>query len=330
MKVSYSKYSTYLSCPMKHHLSYIQCIKPKGIVRPLTFGKQFHELLENRGDVKKLKELKKQYTDEFYELPGREQSILGDDYIDDLFTIFNDYRRVYSDEKLPDITEHEFRIRMGKVNGEVVTFHGFIDEIYTKDLIRPYVGEHKTFSRRPSMDTLIMNVQSNLYAKAYQIETGILPYGVKWDYIHSAPASSPIWLKANTRHDGKFSEALNQKITPFSWNRAGKIKAKELGWTKKQYEEHVRRGQVLYGENVSNFFFRQNVEYIQGCVDNIWSDFKNTCKHMVKNQHTNKTKNITYNCGFCQFRPICHAEFSGNDTSYIIEKDFEYFEREDK
>ena len=189
--------------------------------RPLYFGTDFHKLLELRNDPAALKEAKQNIKDTFYGLPPSYQSDLGDNYVQDLFTIFKDYRQVYRDVRQPQVTEKEFEFEVGKVKDEPIVFVGKIDELYllkhqgVKSII---VGEHKTFSNKPSMDFLVMNPQKCLYAKAAYFLKGILPDKVKWDYIKSVPASEPIWLDKTKR----FSEAASTKITPMSWRRACK------------------------------------------------------------------------------------------------------------
>lgn len=307
-KFSYSRVSTYLACPYKHYLSYDRNLTEIGVVRPLTFGGDLHKLLEARGDKAKALGILKKIKEDFYTLPPNQQSSLGESYPDDISIIFKDYMALYKGEVLPDVTEHEFLVPMGKYGGEPVLFHGFIDEIY-KDA--SMIGEHKSFNQRPDMGTLAMNTQVALYSKAYFLETGIKLDKVLWDYIHSSPAKSPIWLDKSQR----FSEAVNAGITPRSYIRAHR----EHGITSKSDPHLITRAQKYEG-NIENFFFRRELDIPQESVDGIWEDFKDAAKMILL--HPIKTKNITKDCNWCQFRPICFSELTGGDTEYTIEQNF--------
>ncbi len=282
--------------------------------RPLYFGTDFHKLLELRNDPAALKEAKQTIRETFYELPPSYQSDLGDSYVQDLFTIFKDYRQVYRDVRQPQVTEKEFEFEVGRVKDESIVFVGKIDELYllkhqgVKSII---VGEHKTFSNKPSMDFLVMNPQKCLYAKAAYFLKGILPDKVKWDYIKSVPASEPIWLDKTKR----FSEAASTKITPMSWRRACK-------------ERNILDPDILakgdrYASNISEFFFQVELDIDPAMVETIWDGFMYTAKQIVRFGESNKTKNVTRDCSWCPYRDICYSEMTGGDTEYIIARDFE-------
>ena len=282
--------------------------------RPLYFGTDFHKLLELRNDPAALKKAKQNIKDTFYGLPPSYQSDLGDNYVQDLFTIFKDYRQVYRDVRQPQVTEKEFEFEVGKVKDEPIVFVGKIDELYllkhqgVKSII---VGEHKTFSNKPSMDFLVMNPQKCLYAKAAYFLKGILPDKVKWDYIKSVPASEPIWLDKTKR----FSEAASTKITPMSWRRACK-------------ERNILDPDILakgdrYASNISEFFFQVELDIDPAMVETIWDGYMYTAKQIVRFGESNKTKNVTRDCSWCPYRDICYSEMTGGDTVYIIARDFE-------
>lgn len=308
MNISYSRASSYAGCPQKHFWAYVVGISPKKPVRPLQFGTDFHKLLEMRGSQKKLSIAKESIKDVFYDMPSQFQSELGDDYVEELFTVFEDYQKVWADTELPEKTEHRFEMPLGRYKGEPVNFVGVIDEIYEGGI---KLGEHKTFSKAPDLNTLIMNQQINLYAKAYELENGVMPKYVQWDYIKSSPASQPVWLEKSQR----FSAAASTSITPFSWERA----CKERGITDKQVLAKAQD----YEQNIENFFFRHNLEINPNMAETIWADFKDLAREIVTKGSTNKRKNITKDCSWCSYQPLCYAEFTGADVDYIIKKDYE-------
>ena len=93
IKVSYSRVSSYLNCPQRHHFKYIQNLRVKKPARPLFFGGDFHKLLQYRHNHVALATVKDEILETFRNMPVVFQNELGDDYIDDLFTIFEDYQR---------------------------------------------------------------------------------------------------------------------------------------------------------------------------------------------------------------------------------------------
>ena len=314
MNISYSRVGSYLSCPYKHYLSYVQKIRPNKPAKPLQFGSDFHKLLENRIHPEKLPEIKQEIGETYYAMPSSWQEELGENYIRDLSMIFEDYEELYKDTPLPQKTEEEFNILMGKAHGEDVIFKGIMDEVYKyksrstgKKIIK--VGDHKTFTRRPDSMFLVMNTQMSLYCKACEELYGQLPERVIWDYISSTPAEEPVWLAQKQR----FSTQKSQKITSFSYMRA----CQRLG---------IEPDTDLidqYKGNIPNFFFRVELDVIPKMVDSIWKGFSYTAKEIALKGHKNKTKNISsMNCNFCAYKDLCYTELTGGDVSYILEKEF--------
>lgn len=313
MFISYSRESCYLHCPYQHWLRYVRRLEKKRPERPLYFGTDFHKLLELRNDKVALREAKIAIKDTYYELPALWQADLGENYVEDLFTIFKDYRTIYKDVRQPQVTEKPFELEVGSYRGEPIVFVGKIDELYllkhngVKQII---VGEHKTFTNKPNMDVLIMNTQKCLYAKAVQCLRGILPERVKWDYIKSTPAEQPIWLEKSKR----FSEAASRKITPMSWKRACN-------------EHNILDPDVLkkgerYAGNIPEFFFQVELDIDPAMVDLIWEGYIYTAKQIIRYGETNKVHNITRDCSWCPYHDICYAEMTGGDVEYVIGKDF--------
>ena len=304
--ISYSRFSLYLRCPYAHFLRYYEKISSNAPCRPLHFGSDFHKLLEVRGDKTKIKSEWKRMRDEFYEMPGKWQTELGENYPDDLKVIFSDYMHQWKGTPLPDETERQFSYQIDPD----VNFIGVIDELYKTDegLI---IGEHKTFNRPPDMNTLVMNAQKSLYCMAAKFIWGELPKKVQWDYIKSAPAKYPVWLEKS----GRFSVATSKEITPRSFLRACKEKGIEDPEILKQAE--------LYAGNESNYFFRVEQDVYPEMVEDVFNGFRYTCNDIVKQGEKNKTKNLTKECAWCEYRDICMAELSGGDREYVIKQNFE-------
>ena len=54
----------------------------------------------------------------------------------------------------------------------------------------------------------------------------------------------------------------------------------------------------------------------------IWKGFKYTAKEIVLHGKENKTRNVTRNCNWCQFKPICLAQMTGGDVKYTVKTDY--------
>ena len=314
MNISYSRVSSYLGCPYGHYLRYVEGLSPNKPARPLYFGSNFHKLLEFRNDPEGLEKAKQEIANQYYDMKPQFQEELGENYIEDLATIFADYQETWKDCPQPTLTEQRFEIPMGKFKGEQVNFIGVIDEVYDSGTLK--IGEHKTFSRKPDQSLLVMNTQKCLYAKACETLYGSMPESVIWDYIHSTPADEPVWLEKSQR----FSAAKSAKITPYSWKRA----CEKRGIT----DSSVVSDGEKYRDNISNYFFKVEQDFIPEMVDSIWEGFKFTAKQIVKFGEVNKAKHITPSCAWCSFQPICYAELTGANRDYLIEKDFEKRKKE--
>lgn len=306
-----------MRCPFSHYLSYVKRLTPKEPSRPLSFGSDFHKLLEHRSNKSEVKKALREIKEVYYDMTPKHQGILGEDYIDDLKTIFTDYMRVYKGSPLPDVTEQKFEMKIGKWKGEPIYFVGVIDGLYTKDKL--LIEEHKTFTRKPDANALVMNMQKCLYAKAVQKFYGSLPDGVIWDYIKSTPAKEPVWLEKSE----KFSVAKNENITPFSWVRA----CKKHGITN---EAVLRQGQAHYTANVQNFFFRRQLDFTAEMVNYVWNSFMRTVKMICKYGESDTAMNITKDCNWCSFQPICYALLTDGNVDYVIDKDFKVREENRK
>lgn len=306
--ISYSRESTYLRCPYAHYLGYVMKLTPKKPARPLKFGTDFHKLLEFRDNKKELSKIIKDVRETYYEMPANWQSELGESYVDDLKSIFTDYMKIYKGSPIPDETEHRFEIPI-KACGKSAIFVGVIDGLYKhEDDIT--IEEHKTFTRKPDISTLVMNKQVCLYAKAAHTLWGVFPSKVMWDYIKSTPADEPVWLEKSQR----FSAAKNNYITPYSYLRAAKAKGMD------KQEALIQANQ--YKGNIPNYFFRMTLDLIPAMVEKAWDDFVYVAEEIVRNGENNKVMNMTKDCSWCSFYPICYAKMTGGDVNYTIEKDF--------
>lgn len=320
MKISNSRFDTYHRCPYAHYLRYYEGLSAKYKGRPLSFGSDFHTLLQYRGDKQELKKAKREIKKVFYDLsPAQQQIIGGEDYLTDLTLIFSDYRKVYKDSPMPTFTEREFSIKVGDYKGEPIIFNGIIDGgfVYRKSGQKVVdIEEHKTFGRKPDMNTLVMNTQKCMYAKAYHFKTGILPQRVIWDYICSTPAAEPVYLVNSNR----FSLAASKKITPYSYLRA--CDRHEID------DPTIRAEAERYQSSLGEFFFQVPQDVVPTMVDTVWDGFMYTARDIIRQGYKNKTRYLTRDCVWCDFKDVCNAELSGYSAKDIIKRNFTQEDRD--
>lgn len=79
----------------------------------------------------------------------------------------------------------------------------------------------------------------------------------------------------------------------------------------------------MYKGNENNFFFRVEQDVYPEMVDDVFDGFRYTCGDILYQGEKNKTKNLTRDCSWCEYRDICLAELSGGDREYVISEKFE-------
>lgn len=321
MNISYSRVASWMTCPYQHYLRYEMGVKRNKKARPLYFGTDFHKLLETRKDAYACAKAMDSITEKYYEMPADFQSDLGADYLENLFRIFAEYCSVYGNEPLPTCTEIDFSFPMFTAKGEPYYFMGKIDEVYKrkdKETGEKYikVGEHKTFSRRPTLESLAMNMQKFLYAKACSFLYGMFPRVVIWDYISSKPAPCPVWVIP-----GKFSTAARNSATPYSFRLA----CSDRGIT----DTEILAQADEYKDNIEKYFFRVNDYISPETTEKVWQGFEYQAQLIAEHGKENRTKNLCRNCAYCEYKDICYAELTGGNVEYTISKDYKVFRRKD-
>lgn len=317
MNMSYSRTSAFRECKQKHYFAYMEGLKPKTVSRPLSFGGDLHKLLESlyNPDMeveKTLSEIKQVYED----CTQSQQEALGENYVEDLTSVLNNYRKVKPKSNRTLVgTEIRFEIPIPiTIDGEPQTFTGVIDKL-EKDWDGKYVvTDYKTFSRAPDLDSLVMNVQGALYSKAVELLYGELPVKVVWEYIKSTPPEEPIYLEKSKR----LSQAFGNKVTMESWLSACERYGVDSSLPEDKVEELCN--------NRSTYFRIHEMDVIPLMVTRIWKDFLKTVRE-IKYYSKSQTMNVSRNCSWCDYQPICLGILTGADVDYIKEKDYERGEK---
>ena len=314
LKVSQSRIGTWKRCFFCHYLKYILRIRKKGKVRPLYFGSDFHKLMEHYDNAKDLTNVKKAFSEikkKYNNLSAQELTDIGGNYLNELQTIFKDYKYLY----LPfdtDKRELEFNIELRKD----VIIRGKIDAVIEKEN-EIIIVEHKTFNRKPNSIVFDMNSQALIYAKVVRLlGYPSKPIKILWDYIHSKPADEPPII------DGKLKLNKSSKIIPQSFMRA----ARSAGWD----EMEARNKSLEYSSNIENFFFRKEVMVFDSAIESFWKDTISDIKRIYKFGETCKSRNITRDCSWCDYHPICVLELNGGDVHGLINSQYEIKEEDDE
>lgn len=320
-KVSQSKVKTKRKCDRAYYYRYIEKIRKKVKSRPLQFGTMVHEMLERfcneddpfeylddiRDDVKQMKIFAAQ-MDEF-------GNILDDveDIMVEYFRYYNFDRDLRFMRKKGRAAEHTFEIELFPD----VIWNGKIDNIVRANGLR-WLGEHKTFSRKPSDDDRWRNLQSTTYFVANDIMGWPQLDGAMWDYIKSKPPAEPGTLK-----DGSFSQK-NIDTLPSRVERVLRDNDEDV----EDYPGLMANAQ----KNRSNYFDRVFTPVSPEVAHMTFKDFEATIIQMIDAEEDpdfHWSMNIDRHCSWCDYEPLCRARLQSLDYDYTKEREFTHAKKND-
>lgn len=292
-----------------YYNKFVLMLQRKKIKRPFMFGNIAHEMIES--DLKgkdPFKVLKKIDLDNA-KLFKREIEMYGN-IVEDIRDIMTDYFDFWGKEakaiKGPDgeYAEHEFRIEL--FSG--IWFTGRIDAIMKAKGMR-WLGEHKTFSRMPSEDERWRNVQSSVYFRALEMLGFKRIDGVLWDYISS---KVPMFPEQRLK-SGAFSQARLNTIPARLDRWIADEKLKKADYSKIREDAMANR---------KNWFIRVYSPVKPQIVNMIWEDFLDTAREIADTHGRKKDQNVGRHCSWCDYAPLCKAEFTGSDTGWLIDREY--------
>jgi putative RecB family exonuclease len=174
---SYSQLSTYLTCPLRYRLQYVDLIPPAFKSASLAFGSSLHEAVaayyQSRleGDTLRPDQLVDVYRDTWRGVEG--VKFFNGDNEDSLLQKAQQLISVFHDQVDPDTSvlgvEEFFEVQLAK---EVPPFHGYIDLIEESPEGRVTVADLKTAAKKLADNA----VHSNLQLTAYAIGAGALGF----------------------------------------------------------------------------------------------------------------------------------------------------------
>lgn len=304
VKFSQSKIKTWRRCQAAYHYRYNEEITTKRPAKPLIFGKIVHEILEFGED--RMMEILENYAEKYDDLFIEEQEKFGN-IIDDIHDICTEYFRHYKDSDYKpykiDGRDREFEIDVMVAPG--VVFNGKVDRL-VKHKGKTYILEQKTFKRMPDESHRWRDMQTALYAKALRL-MGHEIDGVIWDYICSKPPTVPQVLK-NGELSTRPINTLPTTLRRFSKHTGIAIPEAMMDAAK---------------ANRSSYFFRFTYPVKKSIADLLMKEFIESAQQIKDIGSDSRIMNISRECTFCEYEPICRAVLGGLDVDFIKEKQFQ-------
>ena len=311
-KVSQSKVKTWRRCHRAYDFKYVQKLRKKRKSRPLQFGTMIHEALEMhcngddpqdyfdglRDDVKAMR------------LFAQEREEYGD-ILEDCEDIVTDYMEFWGwDEDIRYVrkkrrgAEHHFEIEL--MPG--VIWNGKIDNLAVTSNKLRWLGEHKTYTRKPNDDDRWRNLQGATYIRANDI-LGWRPLdGLLWDYIKSKPPAVPGVLKDGTLSTKKI-DTLPAKVQRVIDEHEG-----DPGNTKAIL--------AMAEKNRGQYFHRVHAPVNRAVTDMVFEDFEHSVREMIDGHGKCSDMNIDKHCSWCDYEPLCRSMLQGLDVDFVKEKEY--------
>lgn len=304
VKFSQSKIKTWRRCHAAYHYRYNEQITTKRPARPLVFGKIVHEILEHGLD--KMTEILEHYMDKYDDMFVEEQEKFGN-IIDDIHDICTEYFIHYKNEDYKpykiDGRDREFEFDVMVAPG--IVFNGKIDRL-VKHKGKVYLLEQKTFKRMPDENHRWRDMQTALYVRALKL-LGHDVDGVIWDYICSKPPTVPQVLK-NGELSTRPINSLPITLKRFSKHTGIAIPESMMDAAKK---------------NRHSYFFRFVYPVKRSISELLMQEFIESARQIKDIGSESRIMNISRDCTFCEYEPICRAVLGGLDVDFIKERYFQ-------
>ncbi len=317
LEVHQSSLKTWRHCHRCYYYKFIQGLERRNKPNALVRGTIVHAMIEAKAKGEDPWEIFDNYIEENQKIFQEEQEYFGmEEMISDIMEGYFSYYK--NDDLKPypicrkgeeiKYAEHRFTVPLVLEMG--IYFGGTIDMIVQDEKGRIWLMDHKTHKTLPKGDIAYLNIQSNLYAWAMEQDPDLpKPVGMIWNYIRWKQPSKPNILK-----DGSISKSSKIDTTWDIYKKA----IREAGLNIKDYEDMK---EVLKGKE-EDFYVRHYLPFNKHVQDNILEDTISTAKEIYAVAESRKDRNITRDCSWCEFYPLCQAELKGLDISTMLK--FEY------
>lgn len=316
LEIHQSALKTWRRCHKAYDYKYIQRLQKRHTPNALIRGTIVHAMIEAKAKGEDPWEVFDKFIEENNKVFKEEEEYFGiEEMISD---IMEGYFAYYRNDDLKPVTikkdsevryaEHSFLVPL--IEEENIYFGGIIDMIVSDSKDRVWLMDHKTHKTLPKGDLSYLNIQSNLYAWAMnQLKELPNPVGMVWNYIRWKQPSKPQLLK-----NGSLSKSSKIDTTWDIYKKA----IREAGLDIKDYEDMK---EALEGKE-EDFYVRHYLPFNKHVQNAIVEDAKSTALEIKYKAGKLKDRNITRDCSWCEFYPLCQAELKGLDTSTILKFDF--------
>lgn len=312
--VSHSKIKLARKCLKAYSYKYLEKLARRVKSRPLIIGTLVHSCIEmyfREGYY--LPAIQEWKQGEFRKMFAEEQALHAD-----VVPLTKSLIRGYiSNWKLSGYqmiwVEKDFRIEVypgiflvGKIDGKCREGKRFT-----------WLVEHKTAKKMPGEEFRMFDTQVVLYDAVLQLLGEDPVTGVMWDYLRTKLPSKPELLKS-----GGLSQATKIDTTREVYLR----EIHKHGLDPRGYQpilEHL--------ESKRDQFYRQvKLPINQQTGQEVLQDLISTSLLLIALTQVKEcgsgfdpfTRNLTRDCSWCDYAPLCHAELRGEDTSYMRKHDY--------
>lgn len=318
--VHQSSLKTFRRCHKGYFYKYILGLEKKKKGSALVRGSCVHEMIEAKANGKDPWEAFENYLDANKPI-FTEQDPEYEGLADMITTIMEGYFAYYKKDELKpykvgnQYAEHKFSVPLTKD----VILEGTIDMIVEHPKLGIGLEDHKTHKNLPTGDIAYSNIQSALYAWAMEQSDNLpTPKFMVWNYIRWKEPTKPKLLKS-----GKMSTSVGDT----TW----RVYRKALLEANLNPEDYKDVEEQLKGKE-SDFYIRQYLPLNKSIIQNVLEDAKSTAKQIQEFTESidniTPDRNITRDCTWCEFYPLCQAELKGLDSEMI--KRCEYKTKEEK
>lgn len=312
-QTSHSKTKLARRCLKAYKYKYIDRIRKKVKSKALVIGGLIHDCIDNyfkKGNyitvisAWKKKEFNKMFREEQVEYA-------------DIIPLSKALIRGW----ISNFEESEFEVVWTEKEGELEIADGIvlvykIDALVQDQRERNWLMEHKTVNKMPGEEFRINDAQVLLYREVLRQIDDTKISGVIWDYIRKKLPSKPELLK-----NGGLSQAKRIDTIPSVYL----AEIKRHGLDPKGYTEILEHLEA----KLNTFYRRVKVPVKIGTGKTVMNELIATSNMliMLENLHSEGTdmfcRNITKDCSWCDYQPLCHAELRGDDTDWLLKHDYE-------
>lgn len=300
-----SSLKTFRRCHKAYYYKYILGLEKIKKGSALVRGSCVHEMIEAKANGKNPWDAFEDYIEKNKPL-FTEQDPEYEGLLDMITTIMEGYLAYYKNDDLTPVkigdkaAEHKFSVELCPG----IQLEGVIDMIVQHPKLGLGLMDHKTHKILPTGDIAYSNIQSALYAWAMEQSPNFeKPNFMVWNYIRWKEPTKPKLLKS-----GKMSTAISDT----TW----RVYRKALLEANLNLDDYKDMEEQLKGKE-SEFYVRQYLPLNKTIIENLKEDAISTAIQMRDQGHKLQDRNITKDCSWCEFYPLCQAQLKGLDDEMI-------------